>query len=220
MPFTLAVAKSRLESGFPSSFTAGATDAQKIQRINEALDLFYEYGTWRGLRVIVPLTTTGGILTLASAYERLDGLGVASLNCIVPIQGQQYQFSPGALLPQDWTLSSELLALDQGDTAGVRSYQITGNTTSLDALAFTGEARRRFTWLSDTAAAIYPDSYSALVQGVQALNWRDAGDGERYAASLAEALRILNGDVREFNPQNRQAQLSPVLGLGGRPCIH
>lgn len=202
--FTVATAISRLtgsgHNAFPATFDAG----KQLQRVNEVLERFYEFGTWRGLHATVPLTTSGGILTLDAAYQRIDGLAVPAQAMDVPIRSMQWAFSTGGPGNRDWTTYLNLVAIDQGDVGGQRKYQLTGNPTAVDAMAFNGLARRRFAWITDTATVVVPDSFPALKCGVQAMQWEDEGDDGRYQAEFGKALQLLNGNLEEFQPDMKQ----------------
>lgn len=219
--FSVATAITRLTSGgfnaFPASFSAG----NQLQRINETLEMFFDQGSWRGLHDTISLTSTSGIISLSSAYQRLDGLSVPAQNCPVPIRSMTWAFSPGGPGVQDWTLYSELIALDMGDNAsGVRRYQVSGDATAADALTFSGLARKRFTWITSTADTVVPDCFRALKLGVEALRWKDEGDDARYQAAFAEALQALNGNLQEFAPDFRQVNIQPCFAMGSIPNVH
>ena len=219
--FTIATAISRLEGGATSCFKPGSTSAQKLQRLNEVIERFYEFGTWRGLHDTITLTPEDGIISLPYTYQRLDGLGIPASALIVPIKSQQWQFSTGGPGIQDWSLYGPLVAIDLGDnTSGIRRYQLTGTTTELDALSFKGLARKRFTWITDTAAVVSPDSFQALRMGVLALAMEDEGDDEGCKALFASALAVLNGNLQEFETEDRQMVVSPEMGMGYCNVIH
>lgn len=218
--FSVATAITRLTGSGKNAFQAGFTAGNHLQRINEVLERFYEFGSWRGLHDTIDITTTSGIISLSTAYQRLDGLSIPSLNALVPIKSQKWAFSPGGPGAQDWTLYPELIALDQGDTAGVRKYLVSGNATANDALTFSGLARKRFTWITNTADIVEPDSFQALRLGVQALGWEDEGDTERYQAVFQQALQVLNGNLQEFEPETKQVVIQPSIGLGSMAFVH
>lgn len=220
MSFTVATAIARLESG-PKNLLLGLSPAQRLHRINEVLGLFYELGTWQGLLVSFEATTSGGILTLPSIYQNLQSLGIPSLNCVVQIHGQKYVFSPGGPLPQDWTISETLVALDLGDsTIGQKRYQITGNVANIDSLTFLCYGRKRFSWITDLSTTVIPDSYSALSDGVRALAWKDEGDGQRYESNLGMALKTLNGNLQETTSTEQQVQVDAMMGMGSMQLVH
>lgn len=219
MPFTFSTAITRLSSGAKSCFAPGSTDAQKLQRLNEVLERFYEFGTWRGVHETISESTTSGILTLSSAYLRLDALAVPSLAMKVPIKSQQWAFSSGGPMAQDWSLYEFLVAIDLGDnSSGLRRYQLTGSTSYLDGLTFSALARKRYTWVTDTGTTVTPDSFQALRQGVLALGMEDEGDDGGCKMLFNEALNVLNGSLQEFEPEERQMVVAPEMG-GGSPLI-
>lgn len=221
MSFTVATAITRLTgsgvNAFPATFDAG----KQLQRINEVLEMFYDQGTWRGLHDTISLTTTSGIITLSATYQRLDGLSIPAQGTIVPIRSMQWAFSPGGPGTQDWTLYSELVAIDLGDNgSSQRRYQVSGNTTATDALTFSGLARKRFTYITDTASVVSPDCYRGIKLGVEAMRWKDEGDDARYQSVFAEALQALNGNLQEFDPDFRQVIVQPSFGMGSMPLVH
>lgn len=219
MSFTYSTAITRLGAGATSCFKPGSTDAQKLQRLNEVLERFHEFGTWRGVHETISVTSTSGIITLAAAYLRLDALAIPSLAQKVPIKSQQWAFSSGGPMVQDWSLYSFLVAIDLGDnSSGVRRYQITGDTDYLDSLTFSALARKRYTWVTDIGTTVIPDSFQALRQGVLALAMEDEGDDEGCKMLFAEALSVLNGNLQEFEPEERQMVVAPEMG-GGTPFI-
>ena len=217
MPFSFATAISRLTSGPTNAFKAGLSSAQQLQRVNEVLDRFYELGTWAGvLTTISGLTTTAGVLSLPSSYIRLDGLSIPAKGEIIPIKSQEWAFSEAGPGMQDWTQYGELVAIDQGDTNGVRTYQLTGDPSKLDLLVLAGLARKRYTWVTDTATIIVPDSYQAIRLGVIALGWEDEGDNGRYQATMDRALGVLNGnyDQSESDTEHGVVAVEMATSMG------
>ncbi len=226
MSFSAATALTRLSSGPVDAFRAGLSSAQKLQRLNEVLEKAYDEGTWRGLHdTLSPengngITTTGGIITLSSAYQRLDKLSVPAMALNVPIRDMLWAFSEGGPGNQDWTLYLQLIAIDQGDVSGVRKYQVTGSTTSVDAMAFSGLARKRFTYISNTADIIFPDCYNGLNLGVIAFGCRDERDNAGYAYYWGEALKAFNGNLAEFQPEMKQVVIQSSFGLRRSSFVH
>lgn len=226
MSFTAATALTRLSSGPTDAFRAGLTSGQKLQRLNEVLEKAYDEGTWRGLHdTLSPLdgttiTTTGGIITLANTYQRLDKLAVPSMAMDVPIRSMEWAFSTGGPGNQDWTLYLTMVAVDQGDVGGVRKYRLTGNPTSLDAMQFSGMARKRFTWISNTADTVFPDCYNGINLGVIAFGCRDERDNAGYNYYWQEALRAFNGNLAEFEPETKQVVIQRSFGLLPRSFVH
>lgn len=206
MSFTIATALSRLTTQQRSPFvtTYGTMNAaQQLQRINEILEGFYDEGDWRGLHATVSLTSTSGIITLVAAYLRLDGLGISANNFVIPIKNMAYAYQVAGPGIQDWTKYGKTLAIDMGDVGGVRQYQLTGDTTANDALAFTGLARKRYVYATDTTPTVIPDSYSALEIGVRAFAAKDASANDLYKDLWAQALARLAGNAEEFEaPQS------------------
>lgn len=221
MPFSAATAITRLTSGPVNAFKAGISSAQQLQCINEVLERFYEFGTWRGLHDTVTLTSSSGIITLSSAYQRLDGLGVPAINMSIPIKTQQWAFSTGGPKPQDWTLYGQAVALDLGDNAsGQRQYQLSGNTTSNDALSYSGLCRKRFTWITNTATIVFPDTFQALRMGVLARGMEDEGANNEAEAMFNRTLAVLNGNLQEFEPEEKQVVMAPEFGFGSTALVH
>lgn len=220
--FTVATAITRLTSGPTNLFGDSAlTSGQQLQRINEVLECFYDLGTWRGCQASVNLTSSGGILTLAAAYQRLDGLSVPANVCYVPIKSQQWQFSPSGPGNQNWANYPDLVAIDMGDnTSGLRQYQLTGGTTQLDALAFVGLARKRFTWITDTATVVAPDSYQALAQGILAYRYKDQQDEAKFQSAMQDALNLLNGSLQEFEQPEKQVIVEANFGMGSFALVN
>lgn len=210
---TLATAITRLTSG-PVNLFGGLTSGQQLQRVNEVLERFYDEGTWRGLHDTIPLASSGGVITLTVAYQRLDGLAVPADNCIYDIRSDNWAFSKSGPGPQDWTKYGQSVALDQGDSAGgQRQYLITADAPTVDAKTFQGWARKRYTWATDTSTVLYPDCYQALALGVK---WLFAED-EKQTKSAEEwhqmALRALNGNLDEFEIDYMQVNVQ--LGWAG-----
>lgn len=214
--FTVATAITRLTSGPTNAFGDNSiTSPQQLQRVNEVLEYFYDQGTWRGVQAAASLTSSGGIITLASSYQRLDGLVLPQYAQKVPIKSQQWAFQQGAIHAQDWSTFGDLLAIDMGDNAsGQRQYQLTGNPTNLDALTFTGLARKRFNWITDTATVVAPDSYQALVKGVLAFRAIDNQDKDSFERLMAEAMTCLNGSLGEFEVEEKSIQVECTTGAG------
>ncbi len=222
--FTVATALTRLAAGkFNLTLTPYGvmTAGQLLQRINEILEKFYDRGTWRGVTSTVSLTSTAGIITLAAAYLRLDGLGIPSLNAVVPIKPPGFQFSTGGPRPQDFNLYGNILALDMGDNgSGQRQYQLTGSTDALDSMTFSGLARKRFNYITDTATVVAPDCYGAINKAWRAMNAEDE-QADSLAQSLwAQAFAELNGNMEEFETEIRQVQVQPAFAMGASRGCH
>lgn len=220
MPFSFFTAITRLTGSGKNAFPANFSGANQLQRVNEVLERAYDYGSWRGLHDTISITTTGGIISLSTAYQRLDRLAVPAQATDVPIRSMQWAFSPNGPGNQNWTLYPVLVAIDQGDVSGVRKYQVTGNPTAIDALTFSGLARKRFTWVSDTSTIVVPDCFQGVKLGVQALGWEDEGDKARHDAVWAEALQAFNGNLQEFEPEMKQVQIQRSFGLGNLKFVH
>ncbi len=193
MSFTIADAISRIDAQPEIVFTAGMSSGQKLQRINEVLESLWTFGTWDGLLADVVPVSSGGIITLNIAYRILDVLRVPSLGGRVPIKNQQWKFGPEAAGVADWNQYGWLLAFDLGDTGagGARRYQITGDPTYADSLTYSGSAKKRYTWATDTATVVVPDCFQAVLTAVRAFHWKDVGDNDRFDREFAGALHIL-----------------------------
>lgn len=220
MSFSVATAITRLTGSGRNAFPATFTSGNQLQRINEVLERFYEMGSWRGLHDTISLTSTNGIIALSSAYQRLDGLSIPAQNTIISIKPMAWAFSSGGPGSQDWTQYSELIALDQGDVGGVRKYQVSGNAANNDTLTFSGLARKRFTWITNTADIVCPDSFQALKLGIEAFQMEDENAHEEARAKFAEALQILNGNLQEFEPEVKQIVIQPSFGGGSMSLTH
>ncbi len=220
--FTFGTAIARLSNGPTSAFKPGITADQKLQRLNEVLEEFFDLGTWRGVHAEIEMTTTLGVLTVPREYQRLDGLGIPSLNInLGQPKSQQWAYQRGGPGIQDWGLYGELVYIDMGDVNGTHQYQVTGSTVDLDALTFKGLARKRYVWQTDTGAECIPDSFQALSIGVRALGMRDEGANNPEArAMMDEAISVLNGNLGEFEPEERQVVVSRTLGFGSVPFVH
>lgn len=216
MSFTIADAITRLDGGPRVVWRAGLSSGQKLQRINEVLEIFYTQGSWRGLHDIITLTSVGGIVTLPAGYQRLDGrLAASACGGYFDLKSQAYGFVGNGPNNQDWSLTGLGVAIDLGDTAGQRRYQLSGNATTNDALTLQGYARRRYVWATDTATVVVPDSYVALRKGVYALGREDEADDSRAGSKMSEALAELDSDLREWNgPDWGTVQIDASIGMG------
>ncbi len=191
--FTIAEAIARVDAQPEPVWTPGMSSAKKLQRINEVLEALWTFGTWDGLLADVAPTSSGGIITLDIAYRVLDLLTVPSLGGRVPIKNQQWKFGPEAAGVTDWTQYGYLLAFDLGETGsgGARRYQITGNAAYADALTYSGSAKKRYTWATNTATVVVPDCFQAVLTAVRAFHWKDVGDNDRFDREFQNALGIL-----------------------------
>ena len=224
--FTVATAITRLTGGARNLFSTswGTLSAgQQLQRINEVLAAFYEEGTWRGVHTTVSLTTTSGIITLDEAYLRLDALQVTTEGELarIDIRDQQYEFQPNG--PGIDPLRGFChIAIDLGDhTNGRRRYRLTGASadadilTEVDALTFSGLARKRFVWITDTATVVTPDCYSALELGIRAMNAADEQANEVSKDLWAQAFAKLDAGLGEFEAGNELGcmQIDPLCAV-------
>lgn len=216
MSFTIATAIDRLSNGPTNCFKAGLSDPQKLQRTNEVLEKFYDKGTWRGVHQTIPLTSVGGIITLPPAYQRIDGLSVPSCGYLVKIKSNLYPFQENGPHNQDWTKYCPAIAIDKGDVAGSRQYQLTGDPAQLDTFAYVGLARIRYVWATDTSTIVVPDCYQALRMGVIALGQEDELASDQAAKKFSEALQELEGNLAEFNSDFSygEVQIDSSFGMG------
>lgn len=196
------------------------TSVEHLNRVNEVLDRMYNDGTWRGVESVVNLTTTGGILTLSASYIRLNKLAIPAQNIDVPVRPMGFQFSPNGPMAQDFTLYGPTIALDQGETSGQRKYQITGDTATLDTITFRGWVAARFTYITDTSTVVVPDCFPALRIGVLALGKEDAGAISERNTLWSDCIRMLNGNLQEFQPDFRQVHVQPAFAMGSNSGIH
>ena len=231
MSFSIATALSRLGAGrfnlwIGQNGTASA--GQQLARYNQIMEEFWLKGTWPGLHEEITLASVSGVITLGAAYLRLDGLsaspaftppaaGCWSQIAIKPMQHRWQPGGPGYFTP---TVACDVIALDRGDAAGVRVYQLTGVTATLDAWTYTGFARKRYIYATDTATVVAPDCYSALELGVRAFNARDerADDADKL---WAEALQALDDSMGQFNEGNDFGvmQMDSIFSTAGDNAI-
>lgn len=229
MSFTIAQAISRIESGPRNLWITSQgtlTSGQKLQRINEVLSAWYEEGTWRGVCTTVSLTSTSGIITLAETYLRLDGLQVTTTGKIgrVDIKPQQFEFQPGGP-GVDPERRFVYVAIDLGDNAsGVRRYRLTGTDADaeclaeVDALTFSGLARKRYVWATDTTPIVTPDCYAALELAVRAMNAADEQANELSKDLWGQSYAKLDAGLGQFEQGNELGalQIEPTCVAGTR----
>ncbi len=180
--------------------------AQALQRFNRILDAWYESASWRGVKSEIALTSSGGIITLPSAWIRLDKRIVVTTpgQCgrFFEIKPLEYKYQTGG--PGYFENAACLgVAIDQGDNAsGVRTYQLTGNTTTLDGYAYSAIARKRYVWTEDFDTVVIPDCYSALELSVRAMKAQDDVAADLAQQYWAEAYAALDGNIGQFEEGN------------------
>lgn len=221
MSFTILTAITRLTTGPTNCFKAGLSSSQQLQRVNEVLEKFYDKGTWRGVYKQIALTSVGGIITLPSAYQRLDGLSIPNCGYLVKIKSNLYPFQENGPHNQDWTKYCPAIAIDMGDVAGTRQYQLTGDPTRLDTFAYVGLARIRYVWATDTSTIVVPDSYQALRLGVISMGQEDELATDQAQKLFAQALQELEGNLAEFNSDFSygEVQIDAGFGMGSVPNL-
>jgi hypothetical protein len=223
--FTIANALARLSgSKFNMFLTQNGvmSNVQQLQRLNEVLEKFYDRGDWRGVHQNVSLTSVSGVITLTSSYLRLDGLGIPANNFVVPIKNMAFAYQVGGPMIQDWTNYGKTIAIDMGEnSSGLRQYQITGSATANDALTFSGLARRRFNWITDTSTVVVPDCFGALQTGVRAMAAEDENDIATAKELWSQAFAELDDNHEEFEaPQSSGIlQLDPLFTAARIPNI-
>ena len=227
--FTIANAAARLTgSRFNLFLTQNgiASSVQQLQRINQVLENFWLKGTWPGLHTEATLTSSSGVITLDSAYLRLDGLAVSEdftapdTGCWanVAIKPMQYRWQPGGPGYFDPTEACGVIAYDMGDVGGVRKYQLVGETAVLDTYEYRGFCRRRYTWATADSTVVMPDCYPALEYGVRAMNAEDEKSGDQDAL-WAKAYQALDDSMGQFNQGNEYGvmQVDPGVALN---CVN
>jgi len=228
MSFTVAGALTRLNASQRNPFltTYGLMSAgQQLQRINELLDIWYVSDSWRGIRGVIVLTSVLGIVSLPAAYLRADKRITITTagheGCYYEIKPIEYQFQSGG--PGYWDVSRGCfgVAIDLGDVAGIRQYQLTGNTTTLDSYAYKAVCRKRFNFITDTATVVVPDCYSALELSVRAMAAADANANELAKDLWNQAFIKLDSDLGQFQDGDEWPvmQLDPFLGMGSVPNL-
>ena len=198
MSFTYADAISRADGQMEPLWTPGATSQQKLDRLNDVLERFWNEGVWDGLSADLSMTSSSGVITLASGYRKLDALQVSTAGSEqnVPIKSQLWKLTPSANYIGDWTkYGGPMLAFDKGDVSGLRTYQLTGAAAVADSYTYTGQAKLRYVRVIVTTTPVNPDCWPALLVGLRAWHWQDQGDNTRYQLEFADALRQLERDL-------------------------
>ncbi len=214
MSFTIAQALDRLANGPTNCFKAGLSSAQKLQRVNEVLEKFYDKATWRGVHQTIDLTSVGGIITVPSAYQRLDGLSVPLYGILLKLKSNLYPFQQNGPHLQDWTKYCSDITIDLGDVGGTRKYQLTGDITRLDSFAYKGLARIRYVWATDTSTVVVPDCYQALRLGVLSMGQEDELATDQAQVLFAQAIQELEGNLSEFNSDFSYGEVQIDAGFG------
>lgn len=207
MSFTVATALSRLTAQQRNPFvtTYGTmSSAQQLARINEILDIWYCSDSWRGVRsVVTGLTSSGGVISLPATQLRADKRITITTDghtgCYYEIKTLEWQFQNGGPGYFDVTKGCCMgAAIDLGDTSGIRQYQLTGLSATLDTYAYAAVCRKRFNFITDTATVVVPDCYSALETSVRAMAAKDANANELAQSLWAQAFARLDSDLGQF----------------------
>jgi len=223
--FTIATAITRLTGSKFNLFLSQNgqfSNVQQLQRINQVLEQFWLKGSWPGLHTEATVTSSGGVITLGASYLRLDGLA-ASKDFTAPdtgcwtnidIKPMQYRWQPGGPGYFDPTDVCGVIAYDLGDVGGVRKYQLTGETATLDTYKYRGFARKRYVWATADSTVVTPDCYPALEMGVRAYNAEDE-QADNVDALWAKAFQALDDSMGQFNQGNEYGvlQIDPGLSM-------
>ena len=229
--FTIANAVARLTgSRFNLFLTQNGqmSNVQQLQRINQVLEQFWLKGSWPGLHTEATVTSSGGVITLDASYLRLDGLA-ASKDFTAPdtgcwskvdIKAMQYRWQPGGPGYFDPTDVCGVIAYDLGDVGGVRKYQLTGETATLDTYKYRGFARKRYVWATADSTVVTPDCYPALEMGVRAYNAEDE-QADNVDALWAKAFQALDDSMGQMNQGNDfgTLQTDPAISMGMVPNL-
>ena len=183
------------------------TDGQKLQRINEILDRWYEAEDWRGVRSVQALTSVGGIITLDAGYLRADKRITITTagheGCFYEIKPLDYQFESSGPGYFDVATGCLGVAIDLGDhTNGQRRYQLTGDTTVLDAFTYKAVLRKRYVWATDTTPIVIPDCYTALELSVRARHMEDEGAFDTSRGLWQDVWTMLDSNLGQFEQGN------------------
>lgn len=183
------------------------SDAQQLQRINEILDRWYEAEDWRGVRSVEALTSSGGIISLGAGFLRADKrISITTAGRegeFFDIKPLDYQFQSGGPGYFDVTQGCIGIAIDLGDNAsGVRRYQLTGNTESLDALTYSSVLRKRYVRATDTTPIVIPDCYTALELSVRARHMEDENAFDTARALWQDVWTMLDANLGQFEQGN------------------
>lgn len=210
--FTIAQALTRLTAGqnnlLKTSYGVMSND-QKLQRINEILDRWYEAEDWRGVRSVQALTSSGGIISLSAGYLRADKrISITTAGRegdFFEIKPLDWQFQTGGPGYFDVTTGCNCfgVAIDLGDNAsGVRRYQLTGDATVLDALTYSAVLRKRYVWATDTTPTVIPDCYTALELSVRARHMEDENAFDTANQLWQSVWTMLDSNLGQFEQGN------------------
>lgn len=207
--FTIAQAITRLTAGQNNLLKTSygeMSDAQKLQRINEILDRWYEAEDWRGVRSVQALTSSGGIISLGAGYLRADkriSVTTAGQEGFFEIKPLDWQFQSSGPGYFDVTKGCIGAAIDLGDNAaGIRRYQLTGDAATLDALAYSAVLRKRYVWATDTAPVVIPDCYTALELSVRARHMEDENAFDTARGLWQDVWTMLDSNLGQFEQGN------------------
>lgn len=221
--FTIAQALTRLtaQQRNPFKTTYGTmTDPQQLQRINQILETWYDSDSWRGVRSVEALTSSGGIISLPAAWLRAEqriSVTTEGKCGFFEIKPLEYQFQSGGPGYFDVTEVCYGVAIDLGDNAsGVRRYQLTGTALDLDFLAYRAVLRRRYVYAVDTVPTVIPDCFPALELSVRAMAAADAGANDLSKDLWAQAYQKLDSNIGQFNQGTEYGvmQMDPHCGIG------
>jgi len=207
--FTISQALTRLTSQQNNPFTTTygtMNPPQQLQRVNQILDKWYESESWRGVRSVIALTSSGGVISLPAAWLRAEKRIAVTTEgkCgFYEIKPLGYQFQTGGPGYFDVTKGCLGVAIDLGDnTNGVRQYQLTGVVADLDALSYSAVLRKRYVYATDTSTVVIPDCFTALEISVRAMAASDANAVELSNGLWAEAFAVLDSGLGQFEAGN------------------
>jgi len=224
VPLTIAQAITRLTASQQNPFLTKygtMSSPQQVQRINEILDTWYTSDSWRGVRKTVDLTSVLGIITLPATYLRVEKrIAITSPGCcgwfydIKPMEWQFQTGGPGWFDPERCCIGA---AIDLGDnSSGQRQYQLTGDTDTVDSRTYTGLARLRYNFTTDTSTPIIPDCYTALEISARAMRAMDTNATGLAQELWGQAFARLDSDLGQYQmgDENGVLQLDPSCALG------
>lgn len=168
---------------------AGTSNADFLAALNHLRKRFFDSGKWKGLTLEITITPASGVVTLPDTCESI--LGAQFDDRPVVVFGRYHEFQPGGPGEIDAANQGVPALIDNGD----RTYKMMGNYTDVESVRVV--CKRRYTDLTADSDVVYPDNPGALKLGLMSLKYEDENDLERAVEYFAQALNLLNGEVRE-----------------------
>lgn len=164
-----------------------------------------------GLNENVEITSIDGILTVEVAPEG----STPSSGITIQDQGNGQFYNIGS----DNGIIG-LYTATPTSSGSNRKYQIPGPFSITNNLIFSGMAKLRYIYASDTNTVVEPDCFEALMMAIRAIHWYDTGDTKRAEEEFNTAVKLVNADLGQVQQDADMGRVTTEFEFSGGSILN